>query len=131
MPGKGKVKIIIDLGKYINVKLEASDAEKLIREVSKLLGYESQDASEALRYIRNFDAFYDVMKKKFKDHLAPPKSINDMIMGTVIVDSLKLEKEGDKRYVTIVFDRRVPVDVVEKALNSLGYEVEVEKKELA
>ncbi len=47
------------------------------------------------------------------------------------MDSLKLEKEGDKRYVTIVFDRRVPVDVVEKALNSLGYEVEVEKKELA
>lgn len=131
MPGKGKVKVIIDLGKYINVKLEAADAEKLVREVSKLLGYESQDASEALRYIRNFDAFYDVMKKKFKDHLAPPKSINDMIMGTVIVDSLKLEKEGDKRYVTIVFDRRVPVDVVEKALNSLGYEVEVEKKELA
>ncbi len=131
MSGKGKVKVVIDLGKYINVRLEVPDAEKLIREVSKLLGYESQDASEALRYIRNFDAFYDVMKKKFKDHLAPPKSINDMIMGTVIVDSLKLEKEGDKRYVTIVFDRRVPVDVVEKALSNLGYEVEVEKKELA
>lgn len=130
MPAAGTVKVIVDMGKYINVRLEAQDAERLIREVSKILGYESQDASEALRYIRNFDEFYDVMKKKFKDHLAPPKNINDMIMGTVIVDSLKLEKEGDKRYVTIVFDRRVPLDVVEKALKRLGYEVEVERREL-
>ncbi|GAB6147855.1 hypothetical protein JCM10135_03960 [Stetteria hydrogenophila] len=130
MPEKGKVKVLIDMGKYINVRLEAPEAERLIREVSKILGYESQDASEALRYIRNFDEFYEFMRKKFQDHLAPPKSINDMIMGTVIVDSVKLEKEGGKRYVTVVFDRRVPLDAVKKALSNLGYEVEVERKEI-
>ena len=126
----GKIRVEIDLGRYINVRLEAQEAERLIREVTKLLGYESQDASEALRYIRNFDAFYEVMKKKFKDHLAPPKSINDMIMGTVVVDSVKLEKEGDKRMVTIVFDRRVPVEKVKEALENMGYEVEIVKREM-
>jgi len=126
----GKVRVEVDLGRYINVRLEAGEAERLIRELTKLLGYESQDASEALRYIRNFDAFYEVMKKKFKDHLAPPKSINDMIMGTVIVDSVKLEKEGDKKIVTVVFDRRVPLDKVKEALEKLGYEVEVTERKM-
>ena len=127
----GKVTVEIDLGKYINVTLEAEEAERLIRKVTSILGYESQDASEALRYIRNFDSFYDLMKKKFKDHLAPAKSMNDMILGRVIVDSVKLAKEGDKKIVTIVFDRRVPLDVIRRALEELGYEVEVVRKELA
>lgn len=126
----GKIRVEVDLGRYINVRLEAQEAERLIRELTRMLGYESQDASEALRYIRNFDVFYDAMKKRFKDHLAPPKSINDMILGTVVVDSVKLEKEGDRRFVTIVFDRRVPLEKVREALERIGYEVEVVRREM-
>ena len=126
---EGKVKVEIDLGKYISVELPAEDAERLIRRLAERLGYESQDASEALRYIRNFDAFYEIAKKKFKDYLVPPKSMNDMIRGTVLVDRLKLVKDGGKR-VVVTFDRRVPLDEVLAALKDLGYEAEVVKREL-
>ncbi|MEB2836279.1 MAG: heavy-metal-associated domain-containing protein [Desulfurococcales archaeon] len=126
---EGKVKVEIDLGKYISVELPAEEAERLIRHLTERLGYESQDASEALRYIRNFDAFYEIAKKKFKDYLVPPKSMNDMIRGTVLVDRLKLIKDGEKR-VVVTFDRRVPLDEVLAALKDLGYEAEVVRREL-
>ncbi len=125
---EGKVKVEIDLGKYISVELPAEEAERLIRRLAERLGYESQDASEALRYIRNFDAFYEIAKKKFKDYLVPPKSMNDMIRGTVLVDRLKLVKDGGKR-VVVTFDRRVPLDEVLAALKDLGYEAEVVRRE--
>ncbi len=125
----GKVRAEIDLGRYISVELPAEEAEKLIRSVASKLGYESQDANEALRYIRNFDVFYEMARKKFKDYLVPPKSMNDMIKGTVIIDRLKLIKEGGRR-VVVTFDRRVPLDVIIEALRDLGYEVEVAKRSL-
>ncbi len=127
----GKVVLEVDMGKYKYVELELSDAEKLIREVIKELGFESQDASEAFRVLRNFDAFYEMARKKFKDYIVPSKSMNDMILGRVIIDKLKLIKEGDKRIAGVYFDRRVPEDVIVKALRNLGYEVEVKRLEFA
>jgi len=124
----GKVKVEIDLGKYISVELPVDDAERLIRRLSERLGYESQDASEALRYIRNFDAFYEIARKKFKDYLVPPKSMNDMIRGTVLVDRVKLIRNEQKK-VVITFDRRVPLDEIVEALKDIGYEAEVVKRE--
>ncbi len=127
----GKVVLEVDMGKYKYVELELSDAEKLIREVIKELGFESQDASEAFRVLRNFDAFYEMARKKFKDYIVPSKSMNDMILGRVIIDKLKLIKEGDRRIAGVYFDRRVPEDVIVKALKNLGYEVEVKRLEFA
>ncbi|MCE4611789.1 MAG: hypothetical protein F7B17_07465 [Desulfurococcales archaeon] len=126
----GKVVLEVDMGKYKYVELELSEAEKLIREVVGLLGFESQDANEAFRVLRNFDAFYDMARKKFKDYIVPSKSMNDMILGRVIIDKLRLVKEGDKRVVGVYFDRRVPEEVIVKALEKLGYEVEVKRLEL-
>jgi len=132
MGGKrGAVDVEIDMGKYITVTLELGDAEKLLRSVSKKLGYETQDVSEALRYMRNFDAFYEVMKKKFKDYLVPPKSMNDMIRGTVIVDKVKLIREGDSKLVALTFDRRVDVEKIVEALKDLGFEASIKKRSLA
>jgi len=126
----GRVRVEIDLGRYISVELTADDAERLIRKISERLGYESQDASEALRYIRNFDAFYEMAKRKFKDYLVPPKSMNDMIRGTVLIDRIKLIRE-DGRRVVVTFDRRVPLEEITAALKDMGYEVEVVRRELA
>jgi glycerol-3-phosphate cytidylyltransferase-like family protein len=53
-----------------------------------------------------------------------------MIRGTVLVDRLKLIKEGDQRKIVITFDRRVKEEVVVEALEKLGYEVEVKRIEL-
>ena len=126
----GKVVLEVDMGKYKYVELELGEAEKLIREVIGLLGFDSQDANEAFRVLRNFDAFYDMARKKFKDYIVPSKSMNDMILGRVIIDKLKLVKEGDRRVVGVYFDRRVPEEVIVKALEKLGYEVEVKRLEL-
>ena len=126
----GKAVLEVDMGKYKYVELEAGEAEKLIREVVSRLGFESQDVNEAYRVIRNFDAFHEMARKKFKDYIVPSKSMNDMILGRVIIDKLKLVKEGDSRRVGVYFDRRVPEEVIKESLEKLGYKVEVKKLEL-
>jgi len=126
-----KIVVEVDFGKYKNVKLSLEEAEKLLSIVTRKLGFESNDVNEAYRILRNFDAFYETQKKKFKDYLVPSKSMNDMILGKVIVDKVKLLKEGDKEYVIISFDRRVPLEIVVSSLEELGYEVEVKEQSLA
>jgi len=125
-----KVVVEVDLGKYKSVRLPLDEAEKLLDIVTEKLGFESNDVNETYRILRNFEAFYETMKKKFKDYLVPSKSMNDMILGKVVVDKVKLIKEGDKKFVVIVFDRRVPLEVIEEALRELGYEVEVKTQKL-
>ncbi len=124
-----KVVIEVDLAKYKYVDLPAADAERLLEAVAEVLERRTQDLNEALRYIRNFEEFYEYMRKKFKDFIAPPKRPEDFIKGTVIVDKVKLYKteSGEKR-VVIVFDRRVDVEKIKEALKKIGYEeVEVKK----
>ncbi len=122
------VKVTVDIGKYKWVRLPLEEAVKLLNKVSELLGWRSGDVDEALRYMEHFDEFYSMMKRKFKEFLVPIKRSSDMIRGRVIVDKLKLEKEGDQRMVTLVFDRRVDLKVVVDALENMGFEVEVEKR---
>ena len=122
-----RVVVEVDMGKYKSVDLPLEDAEKLLSLIIEDLGYESTDAAETFRIIRNFDTFYETMRKKFKDHLAPSKSLNDMIRGTVIVDRVKLLREGDEKRVVIVFDRRISEETLARALEKLGYEVEVKR----
>ena len=125
-----KVVVEVDLGKYKSVMLPLDEAERLLDIVTENLGFESNDVNETYRILRNFEAFYETMKKKFKDYLVPSKSMNDMILGKVVIDKVKLIKEGDKRLVVLVFDRRVSVDLIEKSLREMGYEVEVRVQKL-
>ena len=124
-----KAVIEIDLAKYKYVDLPAADAEKLLETIAEILERRTQDLNEALRYIRNFEEFYEYMRKKFKDFIAPPKRPEDFIKGTVIVDKVKLYKtEGGEKRVVIVFDRRVDIEKIKEALKKIGYdEVEVKK----
>ncbi len=123
-----KITLLIDLGKYKHITLPAEDASRLLNIITQKIGKQTFDVEEAQRYIANFDVFYEVMKKKFKDSLAPPKSINDMIRGNIIVDRVILIKENGERKVTIVFDRRIPVDKIKEALEELGYIVEIKRE---
>ena len=122
------VTLLIDLGKYRHVTLPVEDASKLLNKITEKIGKQTFDIEEAQRYIANFDVFYEVMKKKFKDSLAPPKSINDMIRGNIVVDRVILIKEDNEKKVTIVFDRRVPVDKIKEVLEELGYMVNVKRE---
>ncbi len=126
MARKGII-IEVDMGKYKSIELNLEEAERVLSKITELLGFESNDVNETFRILRNFDAFYETMKKKFKDYLAPSKSMNDMIKGTVVVDRLRLIKEGDVRKVKIVFDRRISEDLLKEVLNELGYDVNVRK----
>ena len=125
-----KVVVEVDLGKYKSVELSLDEAEKLLAVVTDKLGFESNDVNETYRILRNFEAFYETMKKKFKDYLVPSKSMNDMILGRVVVDKVKLVKEGNEKRVVLVFDRRVPVEVIVEALRELGYEADVKVQKL-
>ncbi len=123
-----KITLLVDMGKYRHVTLPVDKARELLNVIVEKLGKRTSDVDEAQRYIANFDVFYEIMKKKFKDSLAPPKSVDDMIRGNIIVDRVILLKEGDKKLVTIVFDRRVPIDKIVESLKELGYEVDVKKE---
>ncbi len=120
----------IDMGKYKSVELSVDEAEKLLRLIVEKLGIEPNDVNEAFRILRNFDVFYETQKKKFKDYLVPSKSMNDMILGRVVVDKLKLIKEGGKNRVVVVFDRRVPEETIIEALKELGYAPSVKRYSL-
>ncbi|NPA04496.1 MAG: hypothetical protein GXO09_00170 [Crenarchaeota archaeon] len=122
------VVIRVDLARYKYVDLEASEALKLLSKIAEVTGKRGQDLDEAERYIRNFDEFYEYMQKKFKDYIAPPKRTDDYIRGLVVVDKLKLYKKDGEKRVVIVFDRRISVDDIKKALEELGYkDITVEK----
>ncbi|MEN3000033.1 MAG: hypothetical protein ABDH61_05615 [Acidilobaceae archaeon] len=121
----------VDLGKYKSVELSVEEAERVLMEISRAMGAESQDLEETYRVLRNFDSFYDIAKRKYKDYIVPSKSLNDMIRGTVIVDRLRLIKEGEERKIVITFDRRVREEVLSEAFAKLGYQVEVRRLELA
>lgn len=117
----------VDMGKYKSVELPLEKAEKLLSTITSILGFESQDIHETYRIIRNFDAFYEMAKKKYKDYIVPSKSMNDMILGRVIVDKVRLVREGGSRRVSIVFDRRISEETIIEALSRLGYKVEVKR----
>lgn len=121
-----KIKILVDGGKYKWVTLPRDEALKLLEMIEGELGISPRDLQETMRYLRHFDEFYREMQKKFKDFIAPPHSLDDMIRGIVVVDKVALKKENGKDIATIVFDRRINVDTLKSLLEKLGYEVEVE-----
>ncbi|MCE4609845.1 MAG: hypothetical protein GSR77_05040 [Desulfurococcales archaeon] len=125
-----EIVVEIDMGKYKSVELSVDEAEKLLRLIVEKLGIEPNDVNEAFRILRNFDVFYETQRKKFKDYLVPSKSMNDMILGRVVVDKLKLIKEGGKNRVVVVFDRRVPEETIIEALKELGYAPSVKRYSL-
>ena len=121
-----KIKILVDGGKYKWVTLPRDEALKLLEMIEGELGISPRDLQETMRYLRHFDEFYREMQKKFKDFIAPPHSLDDMIRGIVVVDKIALKKEGGKDIATIVFDRRINADTLKSLSEKLGYEVEVE-----
>ena len=120
-----RVVIEVDMAKYKMVDLSLEDAIRVLEALREKRG--SSDIDETLRYLRNFDEFYEYMRKKFKDYIAPPHRPDDYIRGTATIDKVKLYKSGDEKRAVIIFDRRVKESLLREVLESLGYEVEVKK----
>lgn len=116
----------VDLGKYKSVKLERDEALRLLEVLSR--SYKGEDLKEAERCVRNFDAFYESLARRMKDYYVLPKNIGDMIKGLTLLDKVKLIKNGEARYVVLVFDRRVDQSLIEGALKEIGYDTVKYKK---
>ena len=112
---------------YIRLETDAEDAVKILNYLKNAGGRDTEDVNDALRIIKNFDVFYEMMKKKFKDYIAPRKSEVDLIRGRVVIDKIRLSK-NDVKKVTIVFDKRVSEELITKALEDLGIKYELESE---
>jgi len=119
------VQIRVDVGKYKYVTLPVDDALELVRAISESIGGEVEDIREACRILENFDVFYETSRRKFRDYLVIPHTPSDMIRGKVVIDKLKLFKDGEAKMATIVFDRRVDENLLLDSLRKIGYSVGV------
>ncbi len=120
-------KLVKTLFGYIRLETCAEEAIKILNYLKSSGGRDTEDVNDALRIIKNFDVFYEMMKKKFKDYIAPRKSEVDLIRGRVTVDKIKLSKNGTKR-VIIILDKRVSEELITKALEHLGIKYELESE---
>jgi len=112
---------------YIRLETDAENAVKILNYLKSTSGRDTEDINDALRIIKNFDVFYEMMKKKFKDYIAPRKSEVDLIRGRVVIDKIRLSKDNVKK-VTIIFDKRVTEELITKALEDLGIKYELESE---
>ncbi len=123
------VKVMLGNYKYIEIPLE--DSEEFLRMLSKRFPSKNKDIKEVLRIIRNFDVFYDIARKKFKNYILIPHDSSDMLKGTILFDKVKLLiGENGRKKVGLIFDRSISLENVMKVLEELGYSVNIVKSEL-
>jgi len=105
---------------YIYVEGSPEEVVSLLELIRNEWGRDTDDLDDAIRIISNFDVFYEMMRKKFKEYISPRKREADLIRGLVVVDKIKLAKSGDARIVTVVFDKRVDQDELERLVEKLS-----------
>jgi hypothetical protein len=88
--------------------------------VVKELGL-TEDVEDALRILNNFDAYYDTLRKKFKEYITPRKSERDLLLGRVMIDKIKLRVEKNQKIVLIVFDKRVNEESILRLVNACNH----------
>ncbi len=105
---------------YLYLEGDVNELLSILRYIKDKKGRDTDDVRDSIRILENFDAFYETAKKKFKDYLAPQKSERDLILGNVVVDKIRLIKEGDVRRAIIVLDKRISEDFITNVLKELG-----------
>ncbi len=126
-----EITLKVMLGNYKYVELPLEDSEEFLQILSKRFPNKDRDIKEVLRIIRNFDVFYEIARKKFKNYILIPHDTSDMLKKTVLFDKVKLLiGENGRKKVGLIFDRSIPLENVMKVLEELGYSVNVVKSEL-
>lgn len=110
---------------YLCVEGPRDKLIKLLTYLRDRCNRRTSDVEDSIRILSNFDAFYEMMRKKFKDFIAPRKDEGDLIRGLVTVDKIKLIKLNGESAV-IVLDKRVNADTIISALRDLGEDFECE-----
>ncbi|MEO3992788.1 MAG: hypothetical protein QN229_00500 [Desulfurococcaceae archaeon TW002] len=83
-----------------------TDVYSILEKIAEELGL-TEDIEDTLRILKNFDAHYSSLRRKFKEYITPRKNERDLLLGRVIVDKIRLRVENNQKIVTIVFDKRV------------------------
>lgn len=110
---------LIDLARYVHIKLNRIDALKLLDAVTKRHGI-TRDLEEAKRIVTNFSEYCDIAKK-FDGYLTVIKDPADSIRGRVIVHRIRLLRENSEEFVELILDRRVPRELIISALKEIGF----------
>lgn len=115
-----KVKVFDKYG-YTVVEASLDIALRMLRYIKESSGVEpSADLNDSIRILENFDEYYSIMNRKFREYIIPQKSESDFIKGRVVVDKIKLiKKDQDNKMVLIQFDRRIERDFIERVINNI------------
>jgi len=105
---------------YTYVEGSPEEIVSLLKLIQDEWDRNTDDLDDAIRIISNFEVFYEMMRKKFKEYISPRKREADLIRGLVVVDKIKLAKIGDARIVTVIFDKRVNHDELEQLVKKLN-----------
>jgi len=118
---------VIEVGKiiggYVYLKSTPEVVARALMAIHEALGKGGEDLEDALRIIENFDAFYEIARKKFKDYITTRKNTADLIKGKVLIDKIKLIKEDSQKRVIVILDRSIKLDDVLKTLSEAGLRV--------
>lgn len=115
-----EITVEVDIANCVHVKLEKNLASKLVQVIISKHGT-TRDLEETKRVIENFDEYYGILRRRFMDYLTVPKDMAESIRGRTVVHKLRLLKEGELRVVEIVFDKRVPRNLLVDCLRDLGF----------
>ncbi|MEM2005821.1 MAG: hypothetical protein QW705_02870 [Zestosphaera sp.] len=102
---------------HVVVEGPAEEVAEVLRGLSSESGV-TEDLEDTLRILSNFDVFHGMLRRKFKEYIAPRRSEGDLISGRVLVDKVKLHVEGGVKKATVIFDKRVPYDKVVRHVNN-------------
>jgi len=120
-----KLDLKVLLGNYKYVELHLADALKLFGILEEKFPNKIKDISEVRRIIENFDVFYNIAKRKFKDYILIPHEPSDMLLGRVLFDKVKLIRTSNTKKIGLFFDKNIKLKDIVEALKSLGFEVNV------
>ncbi len=110
---------------YLFMRGSKDEVLKLLTYLRDNKGRNTEDVIDAIRIINNFNVFYEMAKKKFKDYISPRKNEGDLIRGLVTVDKIKLVKSEKGDEVVIIFDKRVSDELIIDSAKAVGIEVEI------
>jgi len=121
------VKLVKSFMGYLYLECDVETALKVLEYAKGKLGRDTEDVNDSIRIVKNFDVFYEMARKKFKDYIAPKKNESDLIRGLVFIDKIKLSKSNGNKLVVLIFDKRVSEELVKNILNDLNIKYEFSK----
>ncbi len=120
-----RINLKILIGNYKYIELSTTKMLDFLEILSRIFPDKFKDISEVKRIVKNYDVFYDIAKRKFKDYILIPHEPSDMLRGKILFDKVKLIKDNHDRKIGLIFDKSIKLEDIVEALSSLGFEVNI------